>query len=242
MQQLQYQPMFANEITHWWFVAKRLFVAVFLKKIQLSKKNKILDLGCGTGGMTQFLQQWGKVNGVEQNSKAIDFCKQRKLQVIQSSINKIPVDGANFDLITVFDVLYHKKVDEKAVLKEAGRLLKKNGYLLITDCVLPFFWSIHDEQMMAKKRFRKKELENLLAIHDFKIIRSTYLYFATFPLFVLQRMFLKTFRPKKIKTVGKIKPVLNSLLLFLAKIDLFLIEKNINLPIGSSVIILAKRK
>ncbi len=241
MQQSQYQSMFQAESAHWWFVAKRLFVMFFLKESKLAKNNKILDLGCGTGGMTQFLQSWGEVTGVEQNSKAVDFCKQRKLRIILSSINKIPANGNSFDLITIFDVLYHKRVDEKAVLKEANRLLKKDGYLLITDCVLPFFWSVHDEQMMAKKRFHKRELEDLLTTHGFKIIRSNYLYFATFPFFVLQRMILKIFKPKQVRTVDQVSPILNSMLLLLIKIDLFLLEKNISLPIGSSVIILAKR-
>jgi len=242
MQASQYQDMFANENTHWWFVAKRSFARTFIKEIGLDKKSKILDLGCGTGGMTSFLGQFGQVIGVEQNDEAVGFCKQRQLKVIRSSINKIPVSEKIFDLITIFDVLYHKGVREGLVLKEVNRLMKDKGYLLVTDCALPFFWSLHDEQMMAKKRFKKKELENLLLHNNFEIIRSTYIYFATFPLFALQRIILKVFKPSQVRTVNKVNSVLNWMLSLLVKTDLFLLEKNISLPIGSSLMILARRK
>lgn len=234
--------MFVNEVTHWWFVAKRFFVTSFINKIGSDKKSKILDLGCGTGAMTEMLAKFGQVLGVEQNSAAIKFLKYKKIPHLQSSINHIGLESNSFDLVTIFDVLYHKRVDENAVLKEAHRLLKNDRHLLITDCALPFFWSLHDERMMAKKRFEKSELEDLLINNDFEIVHSTYTYFFTFPLFVLQRLFFKIFRPKKIQIVAKINPIANTLLLFLTKIDLLFVANNISLPIGSSIMILARKK
>lgn len=242
MEVSQYQHMFANENTHWWFVAKRFYVTAFLSEIKFIKKTQILDLGCGTGAMTKMLGNFGQALGVEQNTQAITLLKKRKIRHLKSSINSLPFASSSFDIITIFDVLYHQKVNENLVLAETRRLLKRNSYLLVTDCALPFFWSSHDEAMMAKKRFQKKELENLLIAHGFEIIRSTYLYFMTFPFFVLQRMVLKMLRPRKIKTVDKVNPILNWMLLLLVKIDLFFLKKNINLLIGSSVMILARRK
>lgn len=243
MKEIEYWQMFETEDRHWWFLGKRYFVRFLLDSLKLDQKSSILDLGSGTGGMTKYL--WGfykKTIGVENNSDAIKLSRKRGLSVIDASADRVPLKTNSLDLITIFDVLYHKNVNENLVLKEAKRLLKDNAYLLITDCALPFFWSVHDENMMAKKRFKKKELENLVASHGFRVVRSTYLYFTTFPFFTVQRILLKMFKPKRIKTVDKTSFILNFLLLFLIKIDLLLLKANLDLPIGSSIMILAKKE
>ncbi len=243
MKKIEYQAMFKLENEHWWFLAKRMFVNSFLNNHNLLSKNglKILDLGCGTGGMTNFLKKFGQVTGVEQNKKAIDCCRKNNVQVIKASIEKIPIKELKFDLITIFDVLYHKNVNESLVLREVQRLLKNNGYLLLTDCALPLFWSVHDEQMMAKKRFTKRELEYMLKKNNFSIIKSSYIYFVTFPFFILQRFFLKFSKIQSRSVISKLPNLLNAFLLFLVEIEAFLLHYIKTWPIGSSIIILAKK-
>ena len=246
MQSNEYQPMFDQEDAHWWFVGKRHFAQSLLSRIDLGKKTKILDLGCGTGGMTKFLEKFGQVTGVEKNRHAVRLCKKRGLKVIEGSANKVPIRSGKrkdhlFDLITIFDVLYHRQVDEDAVLSEANRLLKTKGYLLVTDCALPFFWSVHDENMMAKKRFRKSELEQLLIKHGFTPIKSSYIYFFTFPLFAFQRLYLKIFQPKQVATVGQVNWFVNQFLKYLLEFESLVLRWIPSYPVGSSIIILAQK-
>lgn len=243
MRKVEYKTMFAIENEHWWFLAKRIFVNSLINNNSFLSKNelKILDLGCGTGGMTKNLEKFGQVLGVEQNRIALALCKKRNIKVISGSVEKITIKNKKFDLITLFDVLYHQNVKESLVLKEVFRLLKKNGYLLLTDCALPFFWSIHDEQMMAKKRFTKRELENMLKNNNFSIIKSSYIYFFTFPAFVIQRFFLRFNKIQSKTVISKLPNFLNSTFLFLEKIEAFLLCYIKSWPIGSSIIILAKK-
>ncbi|NLG06618.1 MAG: class I SAM-dependent methyltransferase [Candidatus Pacebacteria bacterium] len=242
MEEIEYKTMFVLENEHWWFLGKRLFASSFLSSINFSDtKSSILDLGCGTGGMTKFLERYGKVLGVESNQTSIAFCKKNDVQVIESSVEKIPIQKDKFDLITIFDVLYHKDVEEALVLKEVRRLLKKDAYLLLSDCALPFFWSAHDEQMMAKKRFTKREIEQLLEKNNFSIVKSSYIYFFTFPFFVLQRLFLKFSKRESKSVVSKLPNVINKFLLFLIKIEAFLLKYIKTWPIGSSIMVLARK-
>lgn len=231
----QYRLMYENENHHWWFLAKREFIKTILPS---NKKNlKILDVGCGTGGTSQFLQKWGNVTGVEPAKEAHFFLKKRKIKFLPDTLEKYS-SKKKYDLICFLDVLYHKNIqnDRQAILK-ATQLLKKGGYLLITDCALPFFFGYHDQIMQARKRYYLDELKAIVESSGFKIIKASYTYFLVFPLFVFIRLLQKN---KKVESVLPLPKLLNRFLLFLCKIEAKML-KYINFPFGSSVIILAER-
>lgn len=229
--------MFIIEDSHWWFIAKRSFI-----KQQLPQKNSlnILDLGCGTGGTTAFLEQWGKVTAIEENSLAVKLAKKRKLNVINQNINHVlPFKDSTFDVVSLFDVLYHQHIDtEDAVLKEARRVLKKSGTLLITDCAHPSLISPHDRSVMAKKRFTKANLNALVENAGFRLKKSTYIFCSTFPFFVMDRLIQK----KRMHTKKLQSPptLINYLLIKILACEAYL-SRFINLPIGSSILIAATK-
>lgn len=233
----QYKQMFAIEDTHWWFVAKRNFI-----KQQLPQKTSlnILDLGCGTGGTTAFLQHWGKVTAIEENSLAIKLAKKRKLNIIKQNINRtLPFKDNTFDVISLFDVLYHQHIHtEEGVLNEAQRILKKSGTLLITDCAHPSLISHHDKSVMAKKRFTKTNLNELVEKSGFRIKKSTYVFCSTFPFFVVDRLIQKTH--KSTKKLQLPPTLINFLLIKILACEAYL-SRYINLPIGSSILISATK-
>lgn len=236
MQSLQYKLMFALEDTHWWFLGKREFIKTLLPK---SPSNwNILDLGCGTGGTTRFLKYWGKVTGVESSPSAAKFLKKRRLNYQQISIERFRVLPNSFDLVTLLDVLYHRRIkSDEAVLKKAYDTLKPNGLLLITDSALPFLWSHHDEIMQARERYYLKKIVRKVQVAGFMIEKKSYIFFIVFPLFLTVRL-LNKFIP--FHTVTRVHPVMNRFLLTLCKIEAKLLPY-FSFPIGSSIIILARK-
>lgn len=224
------------ENKHWWFLAKRQFINSLLPH----KSNlNILDLGCGTGGTTLFLGGWGKVTGVENEETAILFLKKRGVKYIKKSINNINFPQNKFDLICLLDVLYHQNIkNDFEVLGKTYSWLKKDGLLLITDSACPSLLSKHDKIMMARQRYSLTDLSQKVKKAHFTIEKKSYIFFLLFPLFFLSRLINKYLEFPTVKQEGAI---LNKIFLGICKVEAELL-KYVNYPIGSSIIIMAKKQ
>lgn len=243
MENKEVLKMFHLENNHFWFVGKRLFIKTLLDKYLTKKNLKILDVGCGTGGLTKFLFRYGDVLGLEINPVAIKLASRRGLKIIQGDAQKLPFPDKNFDLVTMLDVLYHQNVlDEKEAIDEVWRVLKKGGYLLITDSAFQFLKSKHDEVMGGKRRFVLNDLTEILINLNFTIIKKSYLFFSIFPLLLFKRKFLNFLIKDSVGSdVANINPFVNQLLILLMKFEAMLF-KFISFPFGSSLIILARKR
>lgn len=238
MQDRQYTDMFTHEKKHWWFRGKRAYISAMLKLTTFHNAS-ILDIGSGTGFTTKYLDRFGHVTGIEQNKKACSYAKKNKVAVIKGSANSLPFHANVFDCVTLLDVLYHKQVNEKRVLYEARRVLKKNGWLLITDCAHQSLFGEHDKIMHARVRFNKQDLERIVENAGFTIIRSSYIFASIFPLFIISRIMFRN--KKSTHLVSRPNRFVNALLYACISAESRLLTY-INLPFGSSLIILAQKK
>lgn len=236
MQKLQYDLMYKLENYHFWFLGKREFI-----KAVLPKKNtrwQILDIGSGTGGTTKLLGNWGKVLCIENSNTAIKYLKIGNLKYKKMSIMNYHPEENRYDLVTLLDVLYHRHItNDTKVIQTAFQALKPNGLLLITDSALPYLMSYHDQLMHTRQRYYLGELEAKVRQTGFKIKKSSYIFFLIFPLFLLSRLVNKFIG---YNTVSHVNPLLNILFLNICKIEARTL-KYFNLPIGSSIIILARK-
>jgi len=226
--------MYELEDTHWWFLAKRMFIETVLPKKE--RKYRILDMGCGTGGVSRFLQEWGHVDCVEGFQYALPFLRKRKLKVIQADLMSYSFKSKAYDIVCLFDVLYHRNIkDDAFLIQKAFRALAPGGILCITDCAIPFLYSYHDKQMHARKRYYLPELTGILKVQGFIVSTQTYIFFFVFPIFFVSRLINKII---PFSTVGHISPLINSLFIQVCKFEAMMLQY-IPFPIGSSVLIKA---
>jgi ubiquinone/menaquinone biosynthesis C-methylase UbiE len=101
--------------------------------------DKVLDVGCGDGkNIETILLTTEKVTGVDNDPVAINDAK-NKLQNHVSSIDlvccdalQLPFESETFDVITCLELIGNLGDNKISALKENYRVLKQNGYLILS--------------------------------------------------------------------------------------------------------------
>lgn len=240
MKKYLYRDLFIVEDTHWWHISKRRVVKKFIEEYTASNKLKILDIGCGTGRNIEQLQNLGNIYGLDNSNEALKFCRKRGLKnLILGSAEKTNLADNSFDIITLLDVLEH--TDDKKTLKEAGRILKRNGLLIITVPAYNRLWSQWDIVLHHKRRYTTKSLARIINANNFQILKISYMYsFLILPVILIRLFKSLLFRkdyPSDFKLTSK--PV-NYLLDQLSSFESNLILNGF-IPFGTSIIAVAKK-
>ena len=239
MEKEEYFNIYNLERNHWWYRGMRYLSFNLIKKY-LKNKLEILDAGCGAGINIIYFMKYGKVIGIDNSDYAIKLCRKRKLNVKKASIENLPFKRETFDIITCFEVIYHKAVkNDINALKEMNRVLKKGGILLIRVPAYKFLFSGHDKIVHTKRRYTLNELKNKLVKSNFKIGKISYINSFLFPIIFLSRIFKNIFgmEDSNIKKTNLFfsKIFYTSLVLESKLLKLF------NFPFGVSIIAVARK-
>jgi SAM-dependent methyltransferase len=250
MEKAEYQKHYELERDFWWFKSRRAAAFRILRRWfrPAAFPAHILDGGCGTGINLTELDRFGRACGCDLAAEALSFCRQRGLtRLARADVRRLPYRGESFDLVTLFDVLYHKEIpDDVAVMREVRRVLKEGGLFLMTDSALEILRGPHDEAMQGLRRYNKKMLRAKLEEAGFEIVRLSYFFMTTFPIIFLKRRLEKRRAARNPGEVPRsdLEPVsswLNHLLCGVLRVEAaWTVHRN--LPIGSSIIALAKKK
>lgn len=97
---------------------------------KLIHKGDLLEIGCGEGDFMNSLKgnKYIKTKGIEFNSKAINICRTKNLDVENYKLHELPSNS--FDYLVSFQVLEHIS-DVKYFFENSHRLLRKGGKLII---------------------------------------------------------------------------------------------------------------
>lgn len=87
---------------------------------------KILDVGCGTGKLVEFLNDTGfKATGCDNSSEAIKISK-----LVKASADNLPFKNSSFECVTAISLIEHLDSEQMTrFLNEAKRVLIPKGYL-----------------------------------------------------------------------------------------------------------------
>ncbi len=239
--------MYEVEDQHWWYVGNHeMFFNLLQRNNILTSGINVLDAGCGTGGWLHLLKNAYELNetGIDNHEIALTLASSRNnINLIYGDINTYPFKESSFDLVTCYDVIYHRDVDETLAIRNFNRILKNNGCLLVTVPAYSFLHSKHDEVVHANKRYTKKQVKMLLENNGFEIVKLSYCVSLLFPVALIKRLLDKLFNSEK-KEHNEVKmppKIVNHLFLSIMQFENFLF-KYISFPFGLSVVALARKK
>jgi ubiquinone/menaquinone biosynthesis C-methylase UbiE len=239
----EYEIMYCAEQSHWWYQGMAAITRSVLELFYTPGSGlAILDAGCGTGGGLLFLSRYGSVTGLDISAHALGFCAERGCtEVARASVMALPFHKHSFDLVTSFDILYFKDIQDQAALQEAARVLRPEGRLLVRVPAFDWLRGTHDARVSTAHRYTSKELSNKLMKGGFEIEFMSYANMILFPLALLKR-FAERWRlaPQQDSdiavNVGIFSGFLKSCLVLESKLIRFW-----RLPFGLSVVAMAKK-
>lgn len=241
MEKPEYKNIFDNEEKHFFYVATHNLVLRLIRKYSNKKNLKILDAGCGTGGLMVKLSRLGETAGIDASDEAIKYGLKRNLNVKKASVEKIPFGDNSFDLVTSIDVIYHRQVkDDIEALKEMNRVLKPGGILIIRVPAHMFLMSAHDREVHTARRYSLPELKSKLHQAGFKVEFISYVHAPFFPVSIF-RSFWERITGGSQSAVGKINPFINRLITTILLFEARLIASGIVMPFGQGLIATARK-
>lgn len=177
MEPSEYHTIYTVEDRHWWYTGMRRITLALLDGVYGGRADlDILDAGSGTGAAMGYLARFGRVTGIDYSPLALDFCRARAhSRLAQASVSALPFAPASFDLVTSFDVLYHRAVgDPGDALRDFRRVLRPGGRVLLRLPAYDWLRGRHDMVIHTARRFTAAGLSNSLCEAGFTVERLTY--------------------------------------------------------------------
>jgi len=243
---LQYFKKLAElEAGNFWFRARNKLILWALHKYSPALKS-FLEVGCGTGFVTLAISKQfseARLFGIEYLEEGLLYARQRVPNAVftQMDARCIPYKSA-LDAIGAFDVLEHIAEDE-VVLQQICKALKPKGVVFITVPQHRWLWSAVDEYSCHVRRYSANELSQKVCSAGFEIIRSTSFVSTLLPAMYFSRVLKRRKIGVSIDAIAelRINPILNKLFEGLLNLELGIIRAGIDLPMGGSRLIVARK-
>jgi SAM-dependent methyltransferase len=159
-------PAFAHryaefERWHWWFRGRRkILESVVRHEFTARTPLAIASLGCGPAEGLSWLvplaAAGGRVVGVDSEPSHATALPPGVRSVV-ARIEAVPLRSGSLDVVLALDVFEHIP-DDAAGLREAARLLRPGGRLIVTVPALESLWGNQDEVSHHLRRYSKATL------------------------------------------------------------------------------------
>ena len=242
-----------EEDRHWWFASRTRALLNLMDALPRPDGHlHLLDIGCGAGNMIHHLSRYGRVRGVEVDARPVAVARQRGYEVDLGDAGRgLAYPDATFDIVTALDVIEHNQ-DDLSILREAHRVLKPGGYLVVTTPAFMWLWSYNDVLNAHVRRYDIPTLRARLEQARFEVRRISYNNFFVFPMaaaLILARR--AGARAPQLRShhlsaeayqveMEPAPPLVNAVLSALGWLEAQLLRR-INLPIGTGIIAIARK-
>lgn len=226
-----------SESSDFWLNSK---IKLFLNNIH-KHKSKILDVGCGTGQLTNQLAFCGhSVDAIDLSEFSIEHTRnkiwqngfQGRINVWKSTIDALD-STEKYDYIIFSDVLEHIGNDMNTI-KKSYILLKKGGHILINVPALKWLYGEHDIFCEHYRRYSKKEICSKLTLNNFEVVYVRYWSFCMVPIaFLISKVLKKPYPYSEVNSTRFINKLL--------KLYYTTVENRISFPIGLSLFVVARK-
>ncbi|GAB3814057.1 class I SAM-dependent methyltransferase [Kribbella italica] len=226
---------------YWWYRARASLLEVVLSE-HVGEPRRLLDVGSADGPSVSWLRGHGKQVALDVDPRGLGpggVC---------GSALELPFVDEVFDVVAAFDVIEHCDPEDQA-LAEVYRVLTPGGRFLMSVPAYQWAWTHFDDHNHHFRRYTRARATRALKASGFEIVRSTYLFGSTFPMFAASRLLTRlkqasrpaaALGPDAVPALPDLSPMVEKALLRLTDLDRAVLPSR-NLPFGSSVVVAARK-
>lgn len=128
---------------------------------------RFLDLGCGMGSQLKIAKKYfDEIYGIDCSSEMLKLAEKITPNVFLGDISEAPFQSNYFDFINCFSVFHHC-YSQKPIIKEAYRLLKKDGVFYSDNDPSQKFYKLFKWWLLIRRFFKKKDpLRDIAEYHQ----------------------------------------------------------------------------
>lgn len=135
--QIEYSHLAPDYDDRWSFYINAT-IQETINRLDFNPQERILDLGCGTGTLIQYLLNLvpeAKFVGLDPSAEMLNVAKQKlpvSVELRVGSADNLPFPDESFDVVISTNAFHYFRNPSQAI-QEAKRILKPDGRLVITD-------------------------------------------------------------------------------------------------------------
>ncbi len=161
-----------------------------LSDIKFSEREKILEMCCGTGGATRAIAERAgdksQIFGIDLSSSQLKVAAKRRefksVRLIEGDVARTSFPDCSFDKVFIPHALHEMRRDDRLeVLREARRVLKENGSIIVLELDEPksrllriffgfwfFYWLPFNFETSTRRDMLQHGLEREMSEAGFK--------------------------------------------------------------------------
>jgi SAM-dependent methyltransferase len=230
-----------SDTRHWWFRSKSAFVSAAIRH-HVPERHRggfLADVGAGAGGVSALLG-WSprRLVAIDGSEALVRSAVERhRLLATVGLAERLPLREQSVSIVTLLDVIEHLP-EQDHVLREASRVLRPDGYLVVTVPAHRWLWSEADELLGHVRRYTRSLLGAHLAEAGFRPVHLSHVFgWLVGPVWLRRRL----------STAGEAQlgldvraPLLDRLAMVLTRLE-SAVTRVLPLPFGTSIICVAAK-
>ncbi|TMD86257.1 MAG: methyltransferase domain-containing protein [Chloroflexi bacterium] len=221
------------EQDHWWYAGRRAVILAALRQY-LDKGARVLDFGCGAGGLTHALAARYQVLGVDSSKTAIEVAQRRGINAQLIDSNQ-PLPGG-FDAVCALDVLEHLD-DDEGMVRRLAACIRPGGRIIVTVPAYAWLWGSMDEVAGHRRRYRLRSLRGLMERAGLRRVHASYFNSLLFPALAAGRLLGL---PRPGHEVDTPPRAVNALLATVFSMEAP-VASRLSIPFGTSILFIGRR-
>ena len=205
--------------------------------------DRILEAGCGTGMVLSALIHAFPDQNIDASEIFVSALEATRHVIGDADVTLFQMDATRmpfeneYDLIGMFDVLEHIE-DDRQALENVHRALKDRGGFVLTVPQHPWLWTAADDAVHHKRRYTRSELAMKLRNAGFEVLRMTSFNSLLMPIMYVSR---RLARDGASEREWRLNPAVNWVLDVVSKFENAVVNLGINLPVGGSLFVAARK-